>query len=104
MADDGIAMFVDMFVTNSGISNVAVHASVTMPDVLLGVYQEHDHADHYHLVDQLVPSALVTDGVRTGLAYAVYDQNPVKRQIAFPVVPMPVRGRCCPSLYIHAGD
>eukprot|EP01043_Picozoa_sp_COSAG02_P047313 COSAG02_NODE_4522_length_5265_cov_2.497677_2_plen_650_part_00 len=91
-AQEGVASFVDMWMTNTGLTNVGIGAEVHTADVLLGVMQEHDHADHYHLVSQLVPSSLLTDGTRTGLAYAVYDQNPTKRAVAFPISPMPTRG------------
>jgi hypothetical protein len=92
-AREGVAMFVDMWMTNTGLENVGLGAEVHRSDVLLGVMQEHDHADHYHLVDQLVPSSLLTDGVATGLAYAVYDQNPTKTAVAFPITPMPTVSR-----------
>lgn len=88
---EGAASFVNMWITNSGLRNVGLSAEVHADDVLRGVMQEHDHADHYHLVNQLVPSSLLTDGVRTGLAFAVYDQNPTKRYIHFPITPLPSR-------------
>jgi hypothetical protein len=90
-AEEGVAAFVDMWMTNSGLENVGLDAEVHTVDVLLGIMQEHDHADHYHLVNQLVPSSLLTDGVTSGLAYAIYDQNPTKRRVDFPITLMPER-------------
>ena len=86
-AYEGVAVFTGLWVVNTGIANVGVGAEVGAPDVLLGIEQEHGHGDHYHLVDRLVESEIMSDGALTGLAYTVYDQRPAKTAVTVTFTP-----------------